>query len=198
MNRMSKFIYGLAWPFFTLVHPGKVIGRENIPEGGALVCANHTRNSDPLYVYFAFGRNAGMKVMAKHEITGWPVVGTILKKCDILIWVKRGAADIAAVKAALKSLKEQSKLLIFPEGTRHEETGEGKTGAAMIAIRSGVPIVPVFVPAKKRWFARTPVVIGEPYLPFHEDRKPTIEDYRKATEELMGKIAALEEQTHGH
>lgn len=194
MNRIYRVVYSLIWPFFNLVHPGLAIGRENIPEGGALICSNHTRNSDPLFIVFALKRSTSLRIMAKEEMTHWPIIGPVLSRADVIIWVKRGKADIGAVKSALKTLKEGKKLLIFPEGTRSEEIGEGKTGAAMMAIRGHVPIVPIFIPAKKRWFRRTPVVIGEAYLPFTEERKPTIEDYRSATEELMGRIARLGEQ----
>jgi 1-acyl-sn-glycerol-3-phosphate acyltransferase len=171
-----------------------VIGRENIPEGSALICANHTRNSDPFFIVFALTKRVKLKIMAKEEMTRWPIVGPILSKVDLMIWVKRGKADIGAVKAALKALKGEEKLLIFPEGTRSEEIGEGKTGAAMMAIRAGVPIIPVYVPAKKRWFRRTPIVIGEAYYPFVEERKPTLEDYRMVTKDLMQRIGKLEEK----
>jgi len=194
MNRLYRFLYALIWPFFNVVHPGRVIGRENIPEGGVLICANHTRNSDPLYIVFALSRNMPLRIMAKEEMKRWPLVGPILNKTELMIWVKRGSADIGAVKASLKALKKQKKLLIFPQGTRSEDIGDGKTGAAMMAIRAGVPILPVFVPAKKLWFRRTPVVIGEAYEPFAEDRKPTLEDYRAVTQDLMERIAKLEEK----
>lgn len=194
MSRCYRLLYAIIWPFFNFVHPGRVIGRENIPEGGALICANHTRNSDPLYIVFALRRNTSLRIMAKEEMKRWPLVGAVLSKIELIVWVKRGSADIGAVKAALKALKNKQKLLVFPQGTRSEELGEGKTGAAMMAIRAGVPILPVFVPAKKLWFRRTPVVIGEAYDPFVENRKPTLEDYRIVTQDLMERIAKLEER----
>lgn len=193
MNGLYRMLYAVVWPFFNLFHPCRVLGKERLPEGGALICPNHTRNSDPLLVVFAMGLKNGPQIMAKEELSRIPLVGYLLKKAG-LIFVKRGAADISAVRSALKALKAGRKLLIFPEGTRHEETGEGKTGAAMIAIRAGVPILPMYIPAKKLWFRRTPVVFGEPYLPFTEERKPTTEDYRAATEELMARIRELEAQ----
>lgn len=194
MSFFFRFFYCMIWPFFNLVHPNRVIGQENLPEGGALLCANHTRNSDPLFILFALKRPIALRIMAKEEMRRWPVVGPLLHRLDLMIWVKRGQNDIAAIKLALKTLKEDRKLLIFPQGTRSEDIGEGKNGAAMMAIRAGVPVVPIFVPAKKRWFARTPVVIGEAYMPFLEDRKATTEDYRAVMETLMGRIARLEEQ----
>lgn len=192
MNRFYSVLYHLVWPFFNLVLPGKSIGREHVPEGGVVICSNHTGLSDPLYIAFALGGKTKLRIMAKAEMSKWPIVGWLLSKSG-LIWVKRGQGDVGAIKAALKAIKAQEKLLIFPEGTRHDELGEGKTGAVMMAIRSNVPVMPVYVPAKKLWFRRTPIVFGEAYYPFAEDRRATQEDYRVATEELMARIAALGE-----
>ena len=158
-----------------------------------MICANHTRNSDPFFVAMALGCNVPLRIMAKEELRRIPILGAILQSIG-LIFVKRGSADVMAIKTALKALKDGEKMLLFPEGTRYEEGGEGKTGAAMLAIRAGVPIVPVFVPAKKLWFRRTPVVIGEAYMPFTEARKPNVEDYKAVTEDLMARIAALTEK----
>ena len=106
---------------------------------------------------------------------------------------KVGQADVAAVRTAMKYLKDGEKLLMFPEGTRHldGEFGDAKTGAAMLAVRTGVPIVPVYLPAEKRWFRFTPVAFGEPYHPKVAGRKGTTEEYRAIAEDLMERIEAL-------
>ena len=103
------------------------------------------------------------------------------------------ASWVGAVKAALRALKGGEKLLIFPEGTRHDEIGEGKTGAAMMAIRTGVPILPIYISPERKLFRPTRVYIGQPYQPFTEDRRANAEDYRAATEVMMDKIKALKE-----
>ena len=131
--------------------------------------------------------------MAKEEIQHWPVAGALLKWLGFVIWVKRGKSDVGAVKAALRALKGGEKLLIFPEGTRHDEIGEGKTGAAMMAIRTGVPILPIYISPERKLFRPTRVYIGQPYQPFTEDRRANAEDYRAATEVMMDKIKALKE-----
>lgn len=75
----------------------------------------------------------------------WPFIGWVLKHGGIF-GVKRGKADVAAIKTAMKYLKDGELLLMFPEGTRHQdgEFGDAKTGAAMLALRTGVPIVPIY------------------------------------------------------
>ena len=107
--------------------------------------------------------------------------------------VDRGHADMHAVKTALKLLKDGNKLLMFPEGTRHQdgEFGDAKTGAAMLAVRTGVPIVPIYMPAEKKWFRLNPVVFGQPYYPKVAGRKGTAEEYRAIAEDLMRRIEAL-------
>lgn len=186
-------LYTIIWPFFNLVHPGRHIGREHIPEGGAVVCANHVRANDPFFIVFAFHRCNPLHVMAKSELMRVPVVGPLLKKAGVF-GIDRGRSDVGAIKHALRCLKEGRKLLLFPEGTRVKdgENVDAKTGAVMLALRAGVPLIPVWLPQKRRWFGRTPVVIGEPFMPEIQGRRPTPEDYDRITEELMERINALE------
>lgn len=196
MKTWYPLLYCVVWPFFKLFHPSKAIGREHIPEGAAILCPNHTRMSDPFFVVFAMGLSIRPRVMAKAELMGVPVIGWILKKAGVFA-VERGKSDVGAVKEAIKCLKGGDKLLLFPEGTRHKDgtiDESGKTGAAMFAVRTGSPIVPIYIPAEKRWFRPTPVVFGEPFFPQTEGRKGSAEEYKAIAKELMSRIAALEEQ----
>ena len=195
MNKWYTALYCVVWVFFSLFHPIRAVGRERLPEGGALLCGNHTSASDPFCVVFAVGRRPQCRVMAKDELMRIPLVGFLLKKAGI-IGVKRGKADVGAVKASMKALKNGEKLLLFPEGTRiaEGEKGSAHNGAAMLSTRTGAPIVPVYIPRKKKWFRPTTVVFGEPYLPQFEGRRPTPEDYDRIAAEVMEKIDALKEQ----
>lgn len=196
MKTWFSLLYCVVWPFFNLFHPCKAIGRENVPQGAAILCPNHTRMSDPFFVVFAMGLKVKPRVMAKAEIMSVPVIGWILKKAGVFA-VERGKSDVGAVKEAIKCLKGGDKLLLFPEGTRHRDgtlDESGKTGAAMFSVRTGAPLVPIYIPAKKKWFGRTPVVFGEPFLPQVEGRKGSAEEYKLIAKDLMSRIAALEEQ----
>ena len=97
----------------------------------------------------------------------------------------------------MKILKNGERLLLFPEGTRVEEGAEGnaRSGAAMLATRTGVPVVPVYIPRKKNWFRKTTLVFGEPYIPTFEGRKATAEDYERIGAELMERIYSLKGRT---
>lgn len=195
MKLAYAIVYCIVYPFFNLVHPCKVIGRENIPDGPAIFCPNHTRLSDPLMVAFALTLKHRPQVMAKAELLEIPVLGWILKKVGVFA-VERGKSDVAAVKRAMQCLKSGDQLLMFPEGTRHKDgiLGEAKTGVAMLSVRTGAPIVPMYIPAEKKRFRPTAVVVGKPYLPRTETRKGSAEEYEAISRDLMVRIAALEVQ----
>jgi 1-acyl-sn-glycerol-3-phosphate acyltransferase len=133
--------------------------------------------------------------MAKSELMRVPVLGWLLAKAGVF-GVDRGKSDVGAIKQALKVLKGGERLMLFPEGTRFKEGdgGAAKTGAAMLALRTGVPIVPVYIPREKKWLMRTPVIIGEPYYPGVKGQRATPEDYRAVADDLMARIHALGEQ----
>lgn len=201
MRAFYSVLLSVVWPFFTLFHPVRHVGRENIPEGGAVVCGNHSSMGDPFYLVYALGWKNQVRVMAKAEVMRIPVVGWLLKKAGVF-GVERGKADVGAIKTAMKFLKSGEKVLIFPEGTRvkdgvgHDGTeGEAKTGAAMLAMRTGVPLLPVYIPEKKNWFRFTTVVIGKPYYPEVGEKRPTAEDYHAVAEELMERIHAMGEKS---
>jgi len=195
MKTFFAVLYCVVWPFFNLFHPCKPIGRENIPEGAAILCPNHTRLSDPLFVVFAMGLKHRPQVMAKAELMSIPVLGWLLSRAGVFA-VERGKSDVGAIKRAMKCLKGGDKLLMFPEGTRSqdENMGDAKTGVAMLSVRTGTPILPIYIPAEKKWFRRTPVVFGEPYIPQTETGRGSSEEYKTIAKDLMERIAALEAQ----
>ena len=194
MDWFFHLLYCVVWPYFRLIHPVRAVGRENIPEGPAVICPNHTTAGDPFYVVFAFGFRWPMRAMAKMEIMRMPFIGWILSKAGVF-GVNRDNTDLKAVKTAMKFLKEGDKLLMFPEGTRvHEgEDIQAKAGAALFATRAGAPLLPVYIQSKKKLFRRNTVVIGEPYYPKYEGRKPSAEELQVMAQELMDRVQALGE-----
>lgn len=195
MNFFYILAYIIVWPVFRLLMPTRCIGREKIPKGGVLVCCNHTRLNDPVFAVFAFTLRHKLHVMAKDEIMHYPILGWILKKAGIF-GVKRGGSDVGAIKTAMQYLKNGEKVFMFPEGTRHQdgELGEAKSGAAMLAVRCGVPILPVYLAAEKKLFRFNTVYIGDPFYPQIEGKKGTVEEYEAIATELMNRIRALREQ----
>ena len=191
-KKWYKFFYAIVWPFIMLFYPMKFIGKENIPEGGALVCANHSSAVDPFFLAFALGRNRQIRAMAKESLLNIFFIGKILKLVGTF-GVRRGASDIHAVKYALEELKKGEYVVLFPEGTRvkSREEGEPKTGAAMLATRTGVNVLPVYIPIHKKPFRINRVYIGKPYKMIPEGKRATSKDYEAFTADLMDGIYDL-------
>lgn len=195
MNRFYRRLYPVFRALMRVFLPWKVVGDCTIPEGGVLLCANHCSNLDPLYLLAVAGQGRQLRIMGKAELFRIPVLRWLLRKVD-MIPVKRGLSDVSAYKESLRALKEGGQLLIFPEGTRVKpgQTIPGHTGAAMIALRAGVPLLPVFLERRKRLFHPTRLVFGEAYMPEIAGRKPTPEESRAITDDLMRRIYSLEER----
>lgn len=196
MNKLYSFLYPFVWLYMKLVCPWEASGVENIPEGGVLMCSNHSSMGDPFYVFVSMGRRRHTRVLAKNEIMKWPVVGWIAKKAGV-IGVKRGNADVTAIKECMRVLRSGEKLLMFPEGTRVKEgeSVDAHSGAAMLATRTGVPILPVYITPNKKKVKKVKVIFGEPYLPQFEGRKATPEDHHRISEDLMKRIRCLGGET---
>ncbi|MDD6877415.1 MAG: lysophospholipid acyltransferase family protein [Clostridiaceae bacterium] len=150
--------------FFTITHHGVTARHaERLPEGAALLCPNHTSIRDPIYVAVACGSRVKLRFMAKIELFRFRPLGALIRSLGAFP-VRRGEADLDAIRESLRILKEGGKLLVFPEGTRVTEGKdvEAKAGAAMLAARSGAPMVPVYIENGRSWFRRVTVTFGEP------------------------------------
>jgi len=194
-NRFLEVIAGIVRPFVHILYPFRVKGRENLPEGPALLCPNHISMVDPVLVVLSLPKHPVLRLMGKAEI---------FNKNKLFNWfftklggfpVNRNGNDLNAIKTSLKCLQEGYKLLLFPEGTRVKEegAGEAKGGAIMLATRAGVPIVPIYCGGKKRFFKRNTVIFGEPYHPQYEGRRPSSDEIKTLSDELLEKIYALKE-----
>lgn len=115
MNWFYRFAYVLAWPFIRLFCPFRLVGLEKLPEGGAVLCANHSNAMDPILIALSLPRDVNMVIMAKDQLFRIPLLGPILRALGAFP-VKRGLSDMAAIKTAMKSLMEGRRLLVFPRG----------------------------------------------------------------------------------
>ena len=181
-------VRAIAAVFFRL----RITGRENLPEGAAMVCANHSSILDPFLVALAYGVECNVHIIAKVELFKIPIISPILKKLG-MISVNRGILDAATVKTTLGYLRNGEVIVIFPEGTRvsSDDAISAKTGAVKIAEHADVPLVPLYIPRKKALFSYIPLVIGEPYYIKKQPRKRVMEDYKRLSATLMDKIKSL-------
>jgi 1-acyl-sn-glycerol-3-phosphate acyltransferase len=173
-------------------------GAENIPAGGAyLVVTNHLSVFDAPVVFMTvpvrtlmFGADKWRRV---------PLVSALIERVGV-IWVTRGEADMDAIKAALNVLKSGGRLGVAPEGTR-SPTGAlqpGKPGAAYLADRARVPIVPMVMTGTetvvRSWRRlRRPVVtcrVGPPFM-LPGDGRAKGARLDAFTDEIMCTLAAL-------
>ncbi len=189
MNFWYRFFYALIFPFAKLLYPCKITGRDKIPEGPLIVCANHTSLLDPVLVGIAYGRKRQMFFMAKSELFDIPVVGSIFRSVGVFP-VERGKPDINSIRICMKHIKAGEKVMMFPEGTRVENGGDvqAKLGAVRIAVKMKAPVQPVFISGNKKKFRRSKMVIGDPFV----IQPPADKDYEPLAAELMDRIYSLE------
>lgn len=153
----------LACIVFHTISPVTYIGSEKTwLDAPYIVIANHKSMMDPLVAAYPFKRYEfifmGKKELAKGRFLTW-----LFQKLH-MITVDRGNTDMAAMRSSIKALRDGNVLGIFPEGTRHHAglMDELEDGVSLIALRSGVPLIPVLITPKYRLFHRTLCVIGDP------------------------------------
>ncbi|MBQ3011244.1 MAG: 1-acyl-sn-glycerol-3-phosphate acyltransferase [Oscillospiraceae bacterium] len=174
-------------PIVKILYPFTVYGEENILEKPCLICANHSNYIDPILVALAFGGHRPIHFMAKIELFKHKRFGAFLGKLGAF-GVDRDGADISAIRTVMKYIRAGETVGIFPEGTRVSTDGavEAKTGAARMAAKLRVPIVPVFVSRRKWVFRKVKIVIGKPI-----EIPADTEDFQRVTNELMEQIAQM-------
>lgn len=189
MPKFHRWFQHLALPFVELalclhfrLH---ITGRENMPEGGCVVCPNHNHNSDPPLAACGISRRYPIRIMAKKELFEVRGLGRLITWLGAFP-VDRSRADLSAIKTALQAVRDGDKLLIFPQGTRGAGEDTAKDGAAMLALKTRAPIVPVYITEHKKRHGRVNVVVGKPFLP-----DPKSKDYAALSHEIMHRIYAL-------
>ena len=185
----------LAMPIFHLTAHLRVRGLYNIPTNGPFIIAsNHLSWTDiPLVAMYV--RRRKVVYMAKEEYfkgkLRWLVrlIGSFP--------VKRGEADRQALRTSEEQLKKGNILVIFPEGTRSrtQTMAQARAGLGLIALRTGVPVVPVAVWGSekllKKFGAPVTVSYGQPIVLKPKGKKITREDIDAATRTIMHTIAEM-------
>ena len=106
--------------------------------------------------------------------------------------VDRQKTDLKAIKTSIKVLNKNKVLTIFPEGTRNktqEDLSEAKAGAAMFAIKTKTPIVPVWISKKPTVFKPNTLRFGTPFtLDEFYDQKLTADVMERAGQRVVQKL----------
>ena len=181
------------------VHPK---GRKNEPkksEGPYLVCANHQTVLDVVFLCVALKRQQP-HFMGKEGLFRVPVLGRLVRWLGAYP-VARGRNDVGAIKHTVKLLEGGRSVGMFPQGTRcaGKELADTnvKPGVGMIAVRTGVQVLPVYIGMKEhkwKFFRRVDVVVGEP-IPFEKFNynKEVPGEYARISGEIFEEIRRLEE-----
>ena len=177
----------------------QVEGRECVPpRGGLIVVSNHQSNMDPPLIMASLPRR--VYFMAKRGIFNGPIISFLLKAYGTFP-LNRDGGDLQAIQWSLKMLDSGQVIGIFPEGTRSPGgMRKGIPGIAMIALKSGAPILPIGMTGTERtgppWQVATPtgefrVKIGQPFsLPVIEGRVGR-EQLQSMTDMIMERVASL-------
>lgn len=189
-----KFVRGLVSGVLHILFRVKVEGKENVPQNEAFViCANHISFFDPPMLGLCMPLN--LRFMAKEELFHNKLFGALLRSLGAFP-IRRGKSDVGALRTAMKMLKDGNCVTIFPEGARSKTKGvmkKGKSGAALIAAKSGVNILPVGIEGEYHLFSKMTVRIGQPIsMDAYFDRKVETEELQALTDEtIMPAIAQL-------
>lgn len=191
-----KIVATFLYPFLVFFFRMKIIDRDKMPNGAAVVCANHSSLWDPVMIAVAVTAKNRLNFMAKKELFDIPVLGFIIRRLGAFP-VDRDSADLGTIRKSIDVLKDGKKLLLFPEGKRVYDANladhEVKTGVAMISMRAGAPIVPIYLSPDKKLFRRTFVKIGDPIIP--EKREGSSSDnYKRIATDAFNAICALKEE----
>ena len=135
----------ICWLVFRLRHGFSVTGQEHVPRRGPFILAtNHVSFLDPPVVGTACPRR--VYFMARADLFRQPLLGLFLRSVGV-IPLRRGEADVAAMREALAHLRAGKPVAIFPEGTRQlsGRLGAAKRGVGVLADLARVPVVPAYV-----------------------------------------------------
>jgi len=206
---MRRWFYGpgswLTRLALLFLGPLRYQGLENVPrEGAFILVSNHISLLDPMIIGGTAGHLTGRLVhfMAKQELRRWPVIGWLATQAGVY-FVRRGEGDRAAQRLSLDLLARGEPIAVFLEGTRSRDgtLGEPRDGAALLAIRAGVPLLPVSITGSDRLFprgarlprrSRVTVRIGEPFkLARQASGRIDRQELAAGTDRIMRAIAAL-------
>lgn len=175
-DRFARCVRATLGRLVPLLFRTRIMGADRVPASGALLAGNHVSYLDPVLLWCVSPRP--VHFMAKSELFVKGFVAWLLPR----LWsfpVNRGEPDRTAIVTATEILKAGGLVGVFPEGSRRdadagEVVGEAHGGAAFIALRAGVPIVPVAILGTERAMPRgaslprlvkVTIVVGEPIDP---------------------------------
>ena len=191
----------LVFPLFRGLFRGTTQGLDNVPMDGPLVVvSNHGSHLDPPLLGHALGRPVAF--MAKPELFAVPLLGAVIRPCGAYP-VRRGASDREAIRTATAKLEEGWATGVFLDGTRQANgrVNNPLPGAALLAARSGAPLLPVAIVNSHRalssgrlWPRLVPLQlrVGAPVPPPASRRRPDLDATTALLQERINALLDLE------
>lgn len=165
--KFYEFIYKTFARPVKWFYKAHVTGTENVPEeGGCLLCANHTSMHDVVVLAAALPRQP--RYMAKKELFRIPLLAQLIRALGAFP-VDRGGSDVSSIRKSIAMINGGEMVTMFPQGHRRRGVpargSEVKSGAGLLAYRTGAPVLPVYIGTAKyqvKPFRRTDIIIGKP------------------------------------
>lgn len=191
----------LVFPLFRFLFRGSTQGLEHVPmEGPLVVASNHGSHLDPPLLGHALGRPVAF--MAKAELFAIPLLGAVIRACGAYP-VRRGASDREAIRTATAKLEQGWATGVFLDGTRQANgrVNNPLPGAALLAARSGAPLLPVAIVNSHRalgsgriWPRLVPLQlrVGAPIPPPASRRRPDLDVTTALLKERINDLLELE------
>jgi 1-acyl-sn-glycerol-3-phosphate acyltransferase len=180
----------------------EVVHRERIIEkGGAILAMNHESYLDPPLAGIACRRE--LYYLARKTLLDWPILGPILPDMNV-IPVDQDRADMSALKAVIKIVRNGGATVIFPEGARtlDGQLQPAQPGLGLVIAKTLAPVVPMRIFGAHRAFPRggkprpfTPItlVVGQPMFFTKEDLVGEGRAmYQGLSERVMERIASIQ------
>ena len=163
--------------------------------GGAVIAANHRSFADPFILGVTFWYRRVFYLAAEVVMQG--KLRSFLLRGTGCIKIDRNISDLEAIKKSVALLKDGRCLAVFPQGTvvRGEEEVSVKSGAVLIALQAGVPIIPMYSLKRKHWYNRKRMVIADPIYPsdYVTKKIPSMKDIAAVSQALQESLRRCQE-----
>ena len=187
--------------YLKVYHRVEVVNPEKIPlTGGAVIASNHTSHLDGIIInaITAFHTRRKINFLAAEDVYNQNFLFKFLCNLGNCIPVKRSTSDRVALLKVIKLLKRENLVGIFPEGqrSRNGKIGDGKLGVSIMAIKSGVPIIPLAIkgtfeafPRRTKFIKPNKIILkfGDP-ITYEVEEKPTKERINEVKNHIMDEI----------